>query len=172
MKKIIITSLVASFFVLFSCKPSANDAVDYNDAITKIFNNLTIYQNLFVDQLDAHNLDSLKISLKLLTSNTEASLMGAEKIEDFDGNTEFIDVDKNYFRKMNGIVGNGKQIVDVYSKYENDTIEISTEDYDKISALATTYDEVYNKYYDEFIAAQIKFAKTWKFELDPNKELN
>ena len=59
-----------------------------------------------------------------------------------------------------------KQIVEIIKK---DNTQLSQLDLDKINELSIKFDETYGIFYDKVLAAQIKFAKEWKFTLIETK---
>ncbi len=168
MKKL---SLFASAFlltILVSCGPTQNEAITYNDNITGIIDGLTIEHTLFLDQIDGHNIDSLKISHKLFVDKATTSLEASKKIGPFADKKEFIDVAKDYFTTLHSIATvEGTQMVEIMSK---DSMQITQQDLDKITEIATKFDADYDNAYNKIQAAQMKFAKEWKFTLDENKK--
>lgn len=61
MKRVISASLFSAI-VLSACGPTQKDAIKYNYAVVDIIEGLSKKQSLFMDQTDAHNIDSSKIS--------------------------------------------------------------------------------------------------------------
>jgi hypothetical protein len=168
MKKIAIVACAFLMMLLSACGPTQNEAVKYNDSIMKIIDALAIEHTLFLDQIDGHNVDSLKLTHDHFVAKAKESLEASKKIGPFGDKTEFIDVTLDYFKVLNSIANTeGTQMVEIMSK---DSAQITQEDLDKIDVLAAKFDEDYGKVYDKISAAQEKFAKEWKFELIEGKK--
>ncbi|MDO9000326.1 hypothetical protein [Sediminibacterium sp.] len=166
MKKLIL--LISAFtFFLVSCGPTQNEAIAYNDSLMSIVDSLIVEHNLFLDQIDGHNMDSLKITHKLFSKKANASLEASKKILPFADTKEYRDVTEEYFTIIKNLAENeGKQMVDIMLI---DTVQITQQNLDKINEIATRFDNTYSQVYDKILAAQIKFAKDWKFELTESK---
>lgn len=169
MKKI---TLLLSFFVLLafaSCGPGKNAAIDYNDHIMDVVNKLTLSHNGFLNQIDGHNIDSLKHAHKLFSDNSKASLDEVTKMEPFAEKNGYHDAAVAYFTALNAIADNeGKQMVEIMSK---DSSQVTEADMAKITELATKFDADYEKAFSAMEAAQAAFAKEWKFEIEKTKEI-
>lgn len=162
MKKLLLP-VAAALVILTSCGPSQNDAIKYNDTIMDMIENLKVNHNMFMDQIDGHNIDSLKITHKLFSDKSSQSLEESKKIGPFADKKEFSDVVVEYFTTIHSIAhGEGKEMVDIMSK---DTAQITEEDYNHIQELATKFDDSYSNVYDKLKAAQVKFSSEWKFAL-------
>ncbi len=168
MKKITILLSAVVMTLLVSCGPGKNDAVKYNDKIMDVLNNLTVYHNGFLNQIDGHNIDSLKMAQKIFSEKSKSSLEEVGKIGPFAEKTEYIDVATEYFKTLNSIAdGEGKQMVDIMSK---DSTQITEADIAKISELAGAFDSRYEKVFNSMEAAQLAFSKEWKFEIENTKK--
>lgn len=154
--------------LISACGPTQNDAIKYNDSIMKIIDGLAIEHTLFLNQIDGHNIDSLKLIHKLFVAKAKESLEASKKIGPFGDKTEFIDVTLDYFNTLNSIANTeGKQMVEIMSK---DSTQLTQEDLDKIDVLAAKFDNDYGKVYDKISTIQEKFSKEWKFELIEGKK--
>ncbi|MBA2610647.1 MAG: hypothetical protein H0U95_01660 [Bacteroidetes bacterium] len=168
MKKITLLASAILFAIITSCGPTQNEAITYNDNITAIIDGLTIEHNLFLNQIDGHNIDSLKLSHKLFADKATKSLDDCKKIGPFGDKKEFIDVATDYFTTLYSIATvEGTKMVELMSK---DSLQITQQDLDKITEIATKFDADYDLAYNKIQAAQMKFAKEWKFTLDVNKK--
>ncbi len=162
MKKLLLVAGLTVF--LFSCGPTQNEAIKYNDAIMDMIDNLAVEHTLFLNQIDGHNIDSLQLTHKLFAAKAKSSLEESNKIAPFANKKEFSDVAHEYFTALNSIANNeGKEMVDIMSK---DSTQITQADLDKINALATKFDADYSKVYDKIRAEQIRFSKEWHFDLE------
>lgn len=168
MKKTAIIISALLMLLLSACGPTQNEAIKYNDSIMKLIDALAIEHTLFLDQVDGHNIDSLKLTHGLFVAKAKESLEASKKIGPFGEKTEFIDVTLEYFNTLNSIANvEGKQMVEIMSK---DSSQVTQEDLDKIDVLAAKFDADYGKVYDKISATQEKFAKEWKFELIEGKK--
>lgn len=163
MNKIILSvSILATLLV--ACKPSTDEAIAYNDKIMGIVNKLTDTHNAFLYQIDGHNIDSLKITQEVFSKTAKVSVEEASKIEGFNNSKEFSDAAVNYFKTMSAMVDNeAKQLVEVMSK---DSTQITEQDVAKVQELATKFDAIYEKSFNELEQKQQKFATEWKFKLE------
>lgn len=168
MKKIKFALIVCVLIVFNACGPTQNEAISYNDGIMNIIDSLTIEHELLLDQIDGHNIDSLKLTHKLFSEKAKTSLERGKKIEAFADNKDFRNVALEYFTTMNYLAENeAKQMVEIM--YKN-SLQIPQSDVDEINKLAASFDETYGKVYDKILAAQIKFADEWKFKLEESKK--
>lgn len=167
MKKIKFALSVCVLFVFNSCGPTQGEAISYNDGIMTIIDSLTIEHELLLDQIDGHNIDSLKLTHKLFSEKAKSSLERAKKIEAFADNKNFRNVALEYLTTMNYLADNeAKQMVEIMYK---DSLQIPQNDVDEINKLAASFDDTYGKVYDKILSAQIKFAHEWKFKLAESK---
>jgi hypothetical protein len=168
MKKITLVTGAFLFLVLTACGPTQSAAIKYNDSIMKIVDDLAIEHTLFLDQVDGHNIDSLKLTHQHFVSKAKESLESSKKIGPLGDKTEYIDVTLDYFTILNAIANNeGKQMVEIMSK---DSTQITQEDLEKIDALAAKFDGDYGKVFDKLSKAQETFAAEWKFDLIETKK--
>ena len=168
MKKTLFFTSAALLLVLTSCGPSKSDAVKYNDSIMTIVDGLKVDHVLFLDQMDGHNVDSLKITQKLFEEKAKSSLESSEKIGPFADKKEFSDVTHEYFNTLNSLaVTEGPQLVAIMSK---DSTQLTQADLDKVTELASAFDDKYGKVYDKLKAEQVKFSTEWGFGLTEEKK--
>jgi hypothetical protein len=154
--------------VFTSCGPSTSDAIKFNDKIMDMIDNLKGNHSAFIDQLDGHNMDSLKLVHKQFSDNATSSLEASKKLSPFDEKNEFGNAAVDYFTALNTMANTqGKQIIEIMSK---DSTQITQQDLDNVTALSEKFDATYDKAYDKIQAAQIKFSKEWKFDLIEQKE--
>ena len=168
MKKITLLTSALFLIIFTACGPTQDSAIKYNDSIMKIIDGLTIEHTLFLDQIDGHNIDSLKITHKLFVAKAKTSLEESKKIRPFADKKEFIDVTLDYFTTLHASANaEGAKMVEIMSK---DTNLVTQEDLDNVTALAEKFDADYGVAYDKISAAQIKFAEEWKFTLEETKK--
>ena len=168
MKKLKFALIVCVLLVFYACGPTQGDAIRYNDSIMNIIDSLTIEHELLLNQIDGHNIDSLKLTHKLFSERARSSLERGKKIEAFADNRDYRNVALEYFTTMNYLADNeAKQMVEIMRK---DSLQIPQSDVDEINKLAASFDEAYGKVYDKILAAQLKFADEWKFKLEESKK--
>lgn len=130
--------------------------------------NLKGDHSAFVDQLDGHNMDSLRLVHKKFSEKAAAHLKASKAMKPFDEKNEFGNAAVEYFTALDDMANNdGKQIVEIMSK---DSTQLTQEDIDKATALSEKFDATYDKAYSKIEAAQLKFSKDWKFDLIEKKE--
>jgi hypothetical protein len=167
MKKMILSSLVVLGLTLTSCGPNQKDALKYNDEIVAVQKSLTPIHEAFIDQLDGHNIDSLKITHGNFAANAKSSLETAEKMQPFGDKREYLDAAISYFKVVKGLAENeGKSMVEIMSK---DSTQMTETDVAKINELAAKFDSEYEKILGTVQKAQEAFAKEWKFDLIDKK---
>lgn len=170
MKKIAVLFSSFAMFMMVSCGPSTKDAVAYNDKIMGIINNLTVAHNAFLNQIDGHNIDSLKWAQKAFSEKSKASLDEINAIGPFAEKKEYQEAAIAYFTSINTMADNeGKQMVEIMSK---DSSQVTMEDVTKVEELAAKFDASYDKTFNEIQAAQAKFSQEWKFEIEKTQEHN
>lgn len=164
MKKIALLFSAIALTLMVSCGPGKNEAIAYNDHIMDIVNNLTVAHNGFLNQIDGHNIDSLKMAQKVFSEKSKASLDEANKVGPFAEKTDYLNAAVEYFKTINAIADNeGMQMVEIMSK---DSSQVTMEDIDKVDELAAKFDASYEKSFNMIQEAQTKFASEWKFEID------
>lgn len=163
MQKVVVSALVVLGLTLTSCGPSQKDALKYNDEIVAVQKALTPVHEAFIDQLDGHNLDSLKITQGNFEASAKSSLEAAEKMQPFGDKREYLDAAISYFKTVKGLAENeGKSMVEIMSK---DSTQMTEADVTRINELAAKFDSDYEKILGTVQKAQEAFAKEWKFDL-------
>lgn len=167
MKKIFLTSLVVLGLTFTSCGPSQKDALKYNDEIVAIQKALTPIHEAFIDQLDGHNIDSLKYTHAKFAESAGLSLSACEKLQPFGDKREYLDAAIAYFKVVQGLAnGEGKNMVEIMSK---DSTQVTEDDVNKVNEYAAKFDSEYEKVLGTVQKAQEAFAKEWKFDLIDKK---
>ena len=163
MKKIILSSLFVLGIALTSCGPSQKDALKYNDDVVAIQKALTPIHEAFIDQLDGHNVDSLKYTHSKFSESAGLSLAACEKIGPFADKSEYLDAAVAYFKIVKGLADNeGKSMVEIMTK---DSTQVTEADISKVNEFAAKFDTEYEKVLGSVQKAQEAFAKEWKFDL-------
>ena len=163
MKKIILSLSLVIAVVFTSCGPSQNDAVKYNDQIVGLQKSLLPIHEAFIDQIDGHNTDSLKIVHELFMTKAKNTLQECQKMTDFNGKRDYLEAALDYFKVIENLANNeGKQIVLIMTK---DSSQVSEKDVTDVTSYATKFDADYAKVLKRVQDAQIAFSKEWKFEI-------
>lgn len=163
MKKVILSALVVLGLTLTSCGPSQKDALKYNDEIVAVQKALTPIHEAFIDQLDGHNPDSLKLTHANFAASAKSSLETCEKMQPFADKRDYLDAAISYFKTVKGLADNeGKSMVDIMTK---DSTQVTEADVAKINELAAKFDGDYEKILGTVQQAQEAFSKEWKFDL-------
>ncbi len=163
MKKLILSLAACATLVLTSCGPTKDDAVKYNDSFISIEKALTPAYNGFIDQIDGHNIDSLKIAYEAFAAKAKSSVEECAKIQPFAEKKDYLDAATAYFGTINNLAQNeGKQIVMIMTK---DTSQVTEEDVANVGKCAEKFDADYAKVLKVAQEAQAAFAKEWKFEI-------
>lgn len=167
MKKVILLALVGLGLTLTSCGPSQKDALKYNDDVVAIQKALTPIHEAFIDQLDGHNVDSLKYTHGKFSESAGLSLAACEKIGPFADNRDYLDAAIAYFKVVKGLADNeGKNMVEIMTK---DSTQVTEDDINKVNEFASKFDSEYEKVLGSVQKAQEAFAKEWKFDLIEKK---
>lgn len=167
MKKVIVSALVVLGLTLTSCGPSQKDALKYNDDVVAIQKALTPIHEAFIDQLDGHNADSLKLTHGNFAAGAKTSLEACEKIGPFADKRDYLDAAISYFKVVKGLADNeGKSMVEIMTK---DSTQVTEDDINKVNELASKFDSEYEKVLGTVQKAQEAFAKEWKFDLIDKK---
>jgi len=163
MKKLILSLSAAATLVLTSCGPSQNDAIKYNDAIVSAQKSLLPIHEAFIDQIDGHNTDSLKIVHEQFSAKAKSTLEECQKIKDFNGKRDYLEAALDYFKAIQGLADNeGKQIVQIMTK---DSSQVTEKDVTDVTVFAGKFDSEYARVLQKVQDAQVVFSKEWKFEI-------
>ena len=167
MKKIFLSTLVVLGLTFTSCGPSQKDALKYNDEVVAIQKALTPIHEAFIDQLDGHNIDSLKYAHGKFSESAKLSLETCEKMQPFGDKREYLDAAISYFKAVQGLADSeGKSMVEIMCK---DSAQVTEADVDKVNEYASKFDSEYEKALGNVQKAQEAFAKEWKFDLIDKK---
>ena len=162
MKKNHILFFLLTITVLFnSCGPSKNEAINWNDSIIAIEDEVNNSVEKFTNALDVEGAD-LNKELDNAIKTAEAAAIKMKAIPDFENGSAF---------KAAGIESINLYLAVLKTDFKS-MINLSTNpdateaDFDKVkdhlSAASSKIDDVDNK----FIAAQKDFAAKWGFELE------
>jgi hypothetical protein len=163
MKKLISAFAALVTLVLTSCGPTKDDAVKYNDSLIAIEKKLTPTTNAFFNQIDGHNLDSLKMAYEIFAAQAKSSVEECAKMQPFAEKKDYLEAATAYFKTINTLAENeGKQMVMIMTK---DTSQVSEEDIANVGKYAEKFEADYGKALKIAQEAQSAFAKEWKFDI-------
>ena len=162
-KKLTLSLAALATVLLTSCGPTKADAIKYNESFISIEKELTPSYNAFIDQIDGHNLDSLKLTYDAFAAKAKNSVEECGKIQPFAEKKDYLDAANAYFKTINALAENeGKQMVTIMTK---DTSQVTEEDVANVTKYAEKFDADYAKVLKLAQDAQAAFAKEWKFEI-------
>lgn len=166
MKKLVLSFAACATLLLTSCGPTKDDAIKYNDSFIAIEKSLTPAYNAFIDQIDGHNLDSLKIVYEMFAAKAKSSLEECQKMQAFGEKRDYLDACTAYFTTINNLALNeGKQMVVIMTK---DSAQVTEEDVANVGKYAEKFDADYERALKGAQDAQVAFAKEWQFEIKEN----
>ncbi|MGZ3883890.1 MAG: LIC11966 family surface protein [Bacteroidia bacterium] len=153
--------------LMTSCGPSQSDAIKYNDELIALEKKVTPVQEKFIDQMDGHNADSLKLMYGQFSTEAKSALENCEKMQPFNNKREYLDAVLDYFKTLNSMAENeGKKITEIMSK---DSTQITEQDVAAATESAGKFDEKYAGVLKKFQDAQAAFATEYKFKLEEKK---
>jgi hypothetical protein len=163
MKKCLLAASFVLALVLTSCGPSQNDAIKYNDQLIAIQKALVPFHQGFIDQIDGHNTDSLKLMQEMFVAKSKEALENCQKLQPFAEKRDYLDAAIEYFKTMNDLANNeSKMIMETMVK---DSTQVTEEDMNKITEYAGKFDSEYERIMKKVQDAQNAFAVEWKFQL-------
>ncbi len=166
MKKLIIALSLLVFAAVFSaCGPTPEQGVAYNDAIVD-------EQELVMDKINAvyeamknyENVSGMDQALTAAQQQAKAGLENVQKMDDFDGNTDFRDAGVKLFEIYKSVTMNElPQIVEIYKLPQEQYTQEKADEVDKLIEQST-------KKMDEGMAAfqqvQDAFGAKYKFTFE------
>ena len=167
MKKVLFAATAVVALLFTSCGPTQDDAIKYNDKIVDLSDNVNDMSVKMADQLDGHNLDTLKITYTKFAASIKSALAECEKMGPLEEEDKaYHEATLAHFRNMNKLVdGEVKRIVDATVKFSNSDVEASDEEIAALEKDINTYDTESQKTMDGIKAAQRVFSKKWNFDL-------
>lgn len=160
--------LIITFF-FFSCGPSANDAIKYNDTIVAAQKKVIEKEAVLIDVINTTS-DSLDLVYEDFKKEIDLSIETIKKMEAFDKNTDYKDLALSFFSDYKEVAENEYKEMISYAKVPD---SLYTEEIDnKVLELSKNIDDKINKSIDAFIKFQDNFATKYKFELteEPTQE--
>lgn len=166
MSKVFLFILSAFFFVSCDNLNKKNAAIEYNDNIVELQNNIIEKMIAFTSSVET-NIESSDEMLESLITECKKSIRETEEISDFEGNTELRDTGVDLFRFYQNIAENEfREMLEIIQK---DMSDFTDEDYDRLEELENQVSTNEVAYDQAFQEAQMTFAKTHNLPLLPNK---
>ena len=182
MKKVLlIVGILLFIFILFS-GPTQDDAKKYNDSIVYALEPLAEMETQVSNQLDGHNVDSLKITLELFIQQAKITSENLAKVKTIlQDNNEFgrtaaaLVAAANSMAKTaaafvaaaNSMAKNEfKQMLVLLSK---DSLREPDEDIENLFIKLNEQIDLFGKAHKDLKKAQIAFAEKWNCEINKNK---
>jgi hypothetical protein len=163
MKKTTLSLFACAALVLSSCGPTKEEAVKYNDSFVAIEKAFIPAYNAFVDQLDGHNVDSLRIAYELFAARAKSSFEECSNIQPFNEKKEYLEAATSYFKAMNSLASNeARQVLALMTK---DSAMVTEEDFANIGKYVQKMDAENERISKAIQSAQETFAKEWNIEI-------
>jgi len=146
---------------LNSCGPSKQDAINWNDSIIDIENEVNTAVGKFTSAIDTDGAD-LNKELTTAIAVADKGIAKMKALEDFKDGAEFKSSGVEFLTLYLSIMKNEyKEIADLISNPNS-----SEADFEKVKEHAVNSDNKIEAANKKFISAQKDFAKKWGFELE------
>ena len=153
--------LLITFF-FFTCGPSANDAIKYNDTIVIAQKKVIEKEAVLIDAINETS-DNIDLVYEDFKKEIDSSIVTIKKMEAFDKKTDYKDMALSFFSDYKEVAENEYKEMISYAKVPD---SLYTEEIDnKVLELSKNIDDKINKSIETFIKFQDNFAAKYKFEL-------
>lgn len=168
MKRVLFSTVL--FFViaslLTSCAPSKEEAMNYNDNIIKEQKKVINAENAVIRAIKDKNMDILVIQglYEALSKQVDESLATIDKMDKFDGKTDFKDAALKFMKTYREVVSK-----DYKAWIENLKIpldKLTNEDLSQEKIIVADINRKLDNANSDFINAQKDFALKYKFQLE------
>lgn len=151
--------------LLVSCKPSVDDARKYNDDLIAIEKKLTAKETAYLDIAFTDSSKAQKTAVyEAVVKEANDALAAADKMEAFDGSTEYKDAGEAYFAAIKGLCDvEYKQALDLISIEGR---ELTEEENAKLDQVATAIDTKSAEALKKIQDAQTVFASKYKVTIE------
>jgi hypothetical protein len=167
MKRLLFNSLSILFLItcLSSCAPTKEEAMNYNDKIIKEQKKVIKAENEVISAIKDKNMDILVVQglNEGLSRQVDESIAAIEKLEKFDGNTDFKDAALKFMKIYREVVSK-----DYKAWIDNLKIPIdklTNEDLSQEKIIVADLNRKLNNANADFVNAQKDFALKYKFTL-------
>jgi hypothetical protein len=164
-KYVVLFSIVLMGALLFSCKDTKSQAIDYNDKIVRLQSKIGKSMIAFSRTFSSNNMTLMETKYTELLDSIDFALSSAEAMGPFNGTSELRDTAIKLFEFYQDISENEyDEILDIFSQNE-----ITESDVERIEELAEGISEREKALDYEFAAVQKAFAQEYGILLRDNK---
>jgi hypothetical protein len=164
MNKIIYTILTLACIFLYSCKPTADEAGDYNDKLASIQIPIITATDEVEEAVYSYDKEEMYASLSKIEKQVDKSIEAVNKMSALGGKTEFKDATLGYFKAIKeGMVAEMRPIMTHYAKPVTETTEADDERAEKL--MDANIDRV-SKADEAFYKAQEAQAKEYGYTIE------
>lgn len=169
MNKLLLVTLPAVAVVFFSCGPTTDQAIDYNEKIINQEKAVVESEGKLIDGL--YDSDASLEDVELQRTLLLATVTGAQAvvIEEgkFDEENKFGEAAKSLFATYHDVTKNEyKEVIELLGKED-----YTEEDDARVEELLGTIDEKLDSEMEKFTVAQEDFAAKYNFELEDEEEV-
>jgi hypothetical protein len=168
MKKLSVLLIIAFGILMISCKPTPQQAADFNNKIIDQTDAVITAYNQFIKTWQRYefgdpDLSEMKGDFKELQDQIKTSMEEISNLKKFDGKNEFKDAATEYLGSYKSVVEKEwSQIMDLLKKGE----DFGKSDASKCDKLAKAIDEQTGDADSKFFKFQKDFAKKYNFKLE------
>jgi hypothetical protein len=164
-KYLVLFGIVLMGALLFSCKDTKSQAIDYNDKIVGLQSKIGRSMLAFSRTFSSNNMTLMEKKYTELLDSIDFAISRAEAMEPFNGSSEFRDTAIRLFEFYQDISENEyDEILDIFSQDE-----ITQDDAERIEDLAEGISEREKGLDYEFATVQKAFAQKHGIRLRDNK---
>ena len=164
-KYLVLFGIVLMGALLFSCKDTKSQAIDYNDKIVRLQSKIGKNMIAFSRTFSSNNMTLMENKYTELLDSIDFALSRAEAMEPFNGSSQLRDTAIKLFEFYQDISENEyDEILDIFSQDE-----ITEADVERIEDLAEGITEREKALDYEFSAVQKAFAQEYGILLRDNK---
>jgi hypothetical protein len=152
---------------LFSCGPTKDDAINYNDRITDELNKVYSKYKSFYESSESINYSKpdftkLDDAFSDYVKQIDESVQKVKEMKGFDGTTEMKDAALNFLNTCKSTSEKEWKDLIIFVKKATQATE---DDAIKAKEIENNVEEKMNKVQDDFRKVQQKFSEKWKFKL-------
>ena len=160
--------LIAIVFMVTSCKPSKEDAINYNDKIIREQKKIVQSEKELIEAIkqDLTKGSTLETLLKELSDQIDASKKIIEEMKDFDGKSDFKDAALTFLKSYKDVCDNEytKWLKNLKIPEDQVTEDVLYEEEELVHAINRKLDKTNT----EFLNAQKDFAAIYQIKLTEN----
>jgi len=151
--------------LLVSCKPSVEDARKYNDDLIAIEKNLSATETEYLNIAFSDSTKAQKTAVyEKVVKEANDALATVDKMEAFDGSSDYKDAGKAYFTAIKGLCDN--EYKEALALITIEGRDLTEEENAKLDAVATAIDTKTADALKKIQDAQMIFAAKYKVEIE------